>query len=198
MKKTVSFVLAVLMLASMFAVAAYATPAKASVTTELAGLCIDGKQFNEADYPIDKNRDDIEVLAVAEKGFRTLTSSPDYGLYIYIYNPSCVVFSDSGSLNIGINLDSESYSTYSLKLMSKSEDFRFYKYQVKGYYGNALSNLYKLQKNQGERVYTISLLNLSGEKTNIYSVGKTCVFTGFDFENNKGVVKTLVEKITNL
>ena len=187
MKKAVSFLLAVLMLVSVFAVAVFATPTKPSVLTELAGLRVDGKQFNESDYPIDKSRDDIEVLSVAEKSFRTLTSSPDYGLYIYVYNPSCVVFdvNKSNSIQIGLNLDSNDYSFYGLELMSRSDDHRFYKYRVVSYGSNIVSDLYKLQESVSERVYNIPTIRLSsGNVLTSYPVKNVYIFSGYDANNS--------------
>lgn len=184
MKKIVSFLLAVLLLSSVFVVTAFAaTPAKASVTTELAQLRIDGKRFNEAEYPVDKSRDDVEVLAVAEKGFRTLTSSPDYGLYIYVYNPSCIAFeaNKNNSVQIGLNLNSSDYSFYGLELMSRTEDHRFYKYRVTSYGKNLVSELYTEQKNVSERVYNIPTIRLSsGNGLTSYPVKNVYIFSGYE------------------
>ena len=184
MKKTMAFVLAVLMLVSSFVVTALAaTPVKAIVTKELEQLKIDGKLFNEADYPVDKSKKDIQVLAVAEKGFRTLTSSPDFGLYIYIYNPSCIVFDENkdNSVQIGLNFDSNDYSFYGLKLMSRSEDRRFYKYKVIDYGNNAASELYQAQEKVSERVYNIPTVRLSSSNTlTAYPAKNVYIFTGYD------------------
>lgn len=173
-----------LFVASAFAMTASAAiPKKASVMTELEQLHIGGEPFNEAKYPVNKNRDDIEILAVAEKGFRTLTSSSGYGLFIYVYNPSCMVFdvSSNNTVQIGLNLNSKDYSFYGLELMSRSDDHRFYKYKVVGYGNNAASELYQQQEKVTERIYNVPVVRLSsGNTLTAYPVKKVYFFSGYD------------------
>lgn len=176
-----------LFVASAFAMTASAAiPKKASVMTELEQLHIGGEPFNEAKYPVNKNRDDIEILAVSEKGFRTLTSSSGYGLFIYVYNPSCMVFdvSSNNTVQIGLNLNSKDYSFYGLELMSRSDDHRFYKYKVVGYGNNVVSELYQQQEKVTERIYNVPVVRLSsGNTLTAYPIKKVYIFSGYDAEN---------------
>lgn len=163
MKKIVSFLLATLTLLSIFVTTALAAEeATPTVMTELSQLYINGKKFDQAEYPKNTSRGDLQILAVAEVGFKSQTSSSGYGLYIYVYNPSCYSFEDSDSniVQMGLNFESNSYVYYGLKIMSKSSDNRFIKFKVVSYGQNAASELYKLQANAAERVYNIPLLRL--------------------------------------
>lgn len=184
MKKILSFMFAVLFVASLFAMtASAAVTKKARVVTELEDLYIGGEQFDEAKYPVDKNRDDIEILAVSEMGFHTLTTSSNYGLFIYIYNPSCMKFDNSpnNTVQIGLNLDSRDYSFYGLELMSRSDDHRFYKYKVVGYGNNAASELYQQQEKVAERVYNVPVVRLSsGNMLKAYPIKKVYFFSGYE------------------
>ena len=148
MRKILAFVLAVFSLISVFAMTALAAEeATPSVVKELEQLYIDGKQFKEADYPKNTSRQDLQILAVAEVGFKSQSSSSGYGLYIYVYNPGCYAFEDNdrNSIQIGLNYSAAAYSFYGLKLYSKSDDNRFLKFKVISYGQNGANELYKNQ-----------------------------------------------------
>ncbi|MBE6581279.1 MAG: hypothetical protein E7650_06675 [Ruminococcaceae bacterium] len=185
MKKIMAFLLAALTLISVFAVTALAAEeATPSVMTELEQLYIDGKQFKASDYPKNTSRQDLQILAVAESGFKSQTSSSGYGLYIYVYNPGCYAFedSDNNTVQMGLNLSSASYVYYGLKIMSKSSDNRFIKFKVQSYGQNAASELYKLQQNASERAYNIAALRLKkNSQITAFAVGKVYLFSGYDF-----------------
>jgi len=185
MKKIMAFLLAALTLISVFAVTALAAEeATPSVMTELEQLYIDGKQFKASDYPKNTSRQDLQILAVAESGFKSQTSSSGYGLYIYVYNPGCYAFedSDNNTVQMGLNLSSASYVYYGLKIMSKSSDNRFIKLKVQSYGQNAASELYKLQQNASERAYNIAALRLKkNSQITAFAVGKVYLFSGYDF-----------------
>lgn len=184
MKRLITFVLAVMMLASVFVMTALAVEESTpSIMADLAGLMIDGEKFNEANYPKDTSRSDVEFLAVAEKGFRTISSSDNYGLYIYVYNPSCIAFesSEKNSVQIGLNYDADVYSYYGLSLCSRSEDYRFLKYKVTSYGQNLASELYKLQGKASERVYNIPAIRLTKDgELATYMIGLAYIFSGYD------------------
>lgn len=189
MKRILAFILAVLSLFSVFAVTASAAEsATPSVMTELAGLQVAGKQFQEADYPKDATREDVELLVAVEKNFSTPESSNGYGFYVFLYNPSGKVLDEkNNTIQIGLNYGSTDFSFYGLEFMSRSDDYRFYKFKVSGYGKNVVSELHERQERASERVYNIVALRLS-EKNILtsYPVKKIYAFSGYDaFDNLK-------------
>lgn len=164
-KRVICAVFAVMMLVMAFPLSAGAAEEKTpSVLTELQGLYIDGKQFSVNDYPVDKSDEDMQVITVVESGFTNLTYSPSYRLFIYVYNPSCIQVTDADhSVQIGLNDQNleKNYTFFGLKLLSRSEDYRFLKFMVidSVTYGMA-ERAYKTQPYAEERVYDVVLLRL--------------------------------------
>ena len=62
-------------------ISAASEEASPSIMEELPTLYIDGKQFNEADYPVNKEDPNKYVISVVEKGFKSISSSPDFALH---------------------------------------------------------------------------------------------------------------------
>ena len=184
MKRILCFIFCVLMLVSVCSLPALAAdePQK-SVMEDLSTLYIDGKQFNEADYPLDPSDKNMYILTVVEKGFLNTSSSPDFALYIYVYNPSGLLVKDKldNSVQIGVNADCTEYSFYGLRGQSVSADRRFIRFKVESYGTNSIVNLYKNQKQANERVYNVACLRLyvdSGMQR--FKTVKTFYFKGFD------------------
>ena len=183
MKRFIALVLAVLSFMSVLAVSASAATDKSIVMQELAQLSVGGVQFNEANYPKNETRTDIEVLAVVEKGFQTIKSSPNYAMYIYVYNPSCKPFDAAfgNTVQIGVNLDSSSNSFYGLEIRSRSNDYRFYKFKVITYGANTVSKLYGGIDDVTNRIYNVVTLRLlRGNVLTSYTVKKVAIFSGYN------------------
>lgn len=185
MKRILCFIFCVLMLASVCSLTALAAdePQK-SVMEDLSTLYIDGEQFNEADYPFDTSDKNMYILTVVEKGFLNTSSSPDFALYIYVYNPSGMLIKDKldNSVQIGANADCTEYSFYGLRGQSMSADRRFIRFKVDSYGTNSIANLYKNQKQSNERVYNIACLRLyAGSGMERFKTVKTVRFKGLEF-----------------
>lgn len=86
MKKLISIFLLLALFLSMIPAASAETTK--TLIDELRGFAFDGKAFEPQNYP--KNTDDtnVYVLAVDEVGYRQGGDLGEFGLYLYLYNPS--------------------------------------------------------------------------------------------------------------
>ena len=190
MKKVLALLLAILSLLSVCALtasaAADAVTDNSTVMQDLASLRTNGVAFDEKQFPVNASRNDVEVLGVAEVGYRGKTNSTSFAMYIYLYNPGCVEFENAPNdyVQIGLNMVSDSYSYYGLELASKSNDNRFLKYKVTAYGVNVVKQLWSLQEKNGERVYNISGIKLVKDgKLQEFAVGRSYIFSGYDFDD---------------
>ena len=190
MKKVLALLLAILSLLSVCALtasaAADAVTDNSTVMQDLASLRTNGVAFDEKQFPVNTSRNDVEVLGVAEVGYRGKTNSTSFAMYIYLYNPGCIEFENTPNdyVQIGLNMVSDSYSYYGLELASKSNDNRFLKYKVTAYGVNVVKQLWSLQEKNGERVYNISGIKLVKDgKLQKFAVGRSYIFSGYDFDD---------------
>ncbi len=190
MKKALCMLLVVLTLFSTFAVFVSAESSSApSVMSELAGLRIDGKAFSESDFPLDEKDKNLYILAAAEKNFRTVSNSPQFELYFYIYNPSGMELktNDRNSIQIGMDEDCESakYCYFGIKIHSKSVDNRFLKISVTtSKYYSSMSLLLSRQKSTSRRVYNVALIRFVVDgKFETFPIKRAYVFKGYDYNN---------------
>ncbi len=191
MEKILALMLALLSLLSVFCMSASAAVDAATddsvVMKELAQLKINGEPFDQSKYPVDQSRTDVEVLFVAEVGFKSITNSSNYGFYIYLYNPGCIKFENSPDdhVEFGLNMVVAAYNFYGLELASKSNDNRFLKYKVTSYGSNVVKQLWSLHENPGERVYNIPGIFLSKEgEIQEFVISRMYIFTGYDFDKS--------------
>ena len=188
MKKTICFLLALLALLPCFLVVVSAEEKTASVLTELQNLQIDGQPFDESQYPINTADKNLYVLAAVEQGFRATTSSPEYGLLFYIYNPSGYDFVDYGinRVKIGFSDQCLEYQMLGVQLLSKSPDARFMKLAVRSteQYGD-MSVCYTKQARPAQRVYdVVSFELLYGQNLEKFEIDLAFFFEGFDYDNS--------------
>ena len=104
--------------------------ASSDVLSDLEKMYFDGKKFDKLFYPRIPGADYVLLLNFFEYGYNA-TSSKDYGLYLYIYNPSGKFISDSSKNKIQLSVSQlDYYYKYSLDLVSRSEDNLFLKFKV--------------------------------------------------------------------
>lgn len=131
----------------------------------------------------------LEIISFIEFCYSD-SSSVDYGLYVYVYNPKLLDFDDKIYLNkiqIGISFDDEgqinNYKKFSLKLINSSENRLFYKFKVLDS-GDEIYNFVKdySLKNQGKRLYLVSGIELceKGKSSSVeYNVSTRYEYFGF-------------------
>lgn len=158
---------------------------------------VSSDSFKLEDYP--KNPyGKVEVISFIEFCYSD-SSSVDYGLYVYVYNPNLLDFVDKVHLNkiqIGISADEEGniidFRKFPLQLINKSEDKLFYKFRVV----DTTDLIYQFVKKYshdfgGKRIYFVSGIELceSGKSSSVeYNVSTRYEFFGFakgygDYEN---------------
>lgn len=153
--------------------------------------------FDPNDFP--KNPyGNVDVISFIEFCYSD-SSSVDYGLYVYVYNPKLLEFVDKVHLNkiqIGISADDEgrinNYKKFSLKLINSSDDRLFYKFKVLDT-ADEIYNFVKdySLKNQGKRLYLVSGIELceKGKSSSVeYNVSTRYEYFGFaegcgDYDN---------------
>lgn len=188
MKKVLCLLLVVLTLLSTLTVFVGAesntTP---SVMQELAGLRIDGKAFSESDFPLKSTDKNLYIIAAAEYKFRTVSSSPEFNLFFYVYNPSGMELKENTRNSIQIGMDEECQQTYffGIKIYSKSEDNRFLKIGVvtSAIYSST-SLLLTKQKDAARRVYNVPTLRfVVNGKLESYPIKRGYIFEGYDYND---------------
>ena len=134
------------------------------VISDLTGGVIDGKNFDITDYAFDSSGK-TTVFSVLEYCYAFRESEQDnYGLYVYVHNPTAVKFVGESELN-NITLATakapEHYDVYPLKFLNNSStEYKglFYKYKVvmtDDQKKNVLSSL-----NSAERLYNVAKIAL--------------------------------------
>lgn len=188
MMRTISFIFALLTILGTLLLPISAESADV-VLSELKTLKIDGVPFDEKDYPVVLGSQNISLITAVEKGFQTVSNSPNFGFYIYVYNPGCMEIREvSNSIIMGLDDQclEDSYDVYSLQLVGKSADSRFLKLRIVSSTVNGpLENLYKNRTQVKTRVYDISALRLNVAGTvKTYKVDKVFSFSGTELGAN--------------
>ena len=186
-KKILCALLAAITLLSCFALAVSAEDEQTpSVMTDLSALEIDGVPFSKENYPRDTSDPDFYIITVIESHFVSKDNSPDYDLFIYIYNPSGQDIADVqwNAIQVGFNDQCKEYSYVGLKLLSKSSDDRFIKAKV------VSSQMYDSKdccvinhESNDMRIYNIASLRLKVKRGNVrkvVGVKKAFIFSGFN------------------
>ena len=153
------------------------------VTEDLEQL---GFDLNE--YPIDQTIEAgqtekfLVMMQVLEFGYDyRQTDFSDYGLFLYLYNPSGTDLTGSMKNKVQLALKTANgvmgeYSKYDLLRCSGSSDHRFYKYRVVGLTATLLRTL-----NRDRRTYCISGIEMqfSGDTNPTdFKIGGTYTFSG--------------------
>lgn len=137
MKKIIAFLLFFTILFSLPVFSSFALQdlspdssiSTSDVLTDLEKMYFDGKKFNKLFYPHIPTADYVLLLNFFEYGYSS-SSSKDYNLYLYVYNPSGKVITDSVKNKIQLSVNEVRYYKYSLQLVSASDDNLFLKFKV--------------------------------------------------------------------
>ena len=150
------------------------------------------KEFNVLNYPFSTIEDKVEIINFVEYCYSYKVNMQDnYGLYIYIYNPTGKVIDESSKANtvqMAIDYDNGekpiNYQKFNLKFCSKSEESNyknlFYKFKVEDKKVNGKTFFDRVNSNA--RRYDISGIELIEKGSNLpkeYGVGGTYFFTGY-------------------
>lgn len=181
---------------------AFASEQKYEHTNVIDDL-LSAENFSIYDYPAN-TYGEIELINFVEYGY-SANGNHDYGLYVYVYNPRQLEFSELPTANkIQLSVGNGTYKKYSLKFLSKSSNYNdfvkerlFYKFKIEG----ADELLSKLDKEA--RIYNISgieLLEQTSKTAKEYHVGGKYTVTGYakGYGLDSNDESTLNQNITNL
>ena len=156
------------------------------VLSDLEKMCINGELFNSEKYPADSKADYITVLSFLEYGYDYSGNQRDYGIYIYIYNPSCKRFVNSYQNKIQIGTQAgdikNNFYKYELEEISHSSDHRFYKYKIADLRPATTSSYLYQTVFSSERIYHVSgieLLSQGSYNAHDYEVSGTYKYSGY-------------------
>lgn len=149
---------------------------KSSVEEDLARTYINGKIFDEADYPLSSSADYFYLINMIEYGYSP-SSGDQFGLYFYVYNPSGDKIID-GMHSVELSVADDFYGKYLLKVIDVSDDNRFIKFRLL-----ASLSVYSLIKSD-KRVYNLSGLEIETKAGGIrdFVIGGTFTFTGSQYD----------------
>ena len=197
MKKTVRTIAiyifaAVLAVFCLFTVSAqsFLTARAAAYAAELTGLLDKTSiesDLEELDLSGISASDGFQLIYFAEVGYRE-TTSEDYGIYFYIYNPEETAFNTAArnnTVNMAVSFNSEGepdgYANLSLTFIDRTDDHRYYKFRL-----TDSQRMYEYAKSyseqRGSRRYDIAGIQLlaSGESLpHDYATPATYTYTGY-------------------
>ncbi len=159
----------------------YAAAETESLMDELSRITIDGKAFNEADFPAVADGQ-AEVLYFHESGYSYYgNSQSDYELIVYIYNPnqSSVIADIRNTIQMKTG-SAARYEKYTLSLERSTSDNRFFKFSVKLSEAEKTEVLSSLDSSA--RRYEISSIELmySGFNATDIAIEQTYIFSGYE------------------
>ena len=158
-----------------------------NVLDDLKGSSIDGVKFNLSDYPKDNSKE-TRLISFLEYCYSNDKINPqDYSLYVYVYNPKAIKFSESSMLNqieMSFGSDTDNYKKFPLRVVNYSleEGYErvFYKFKVVLTSEEKQTIMKKLDKDK--RIYNVSGIELLEDgKLNAadYTVARKYTYTGF-------------------
>ena len=113
--------------------AAYAAEAPALDQTKLLD---DLDEIDLSAYPKNESGT-VTLLNFAEFGYAQIPSESDFGIYLYVYNPSERELSErngANTVNMAVVYDAAGapteYANLSLTVIDRTDNFRFYKFRV--------------------------------------------------------------------
>ena len=167
--------------------AAPVTMDTSNVYEDLKKMTINGAAFDENNYPENKEADYISVLSFLEYGYAENGDQSNYGIYIYVYNPSKknILNSTKNKIQIAGVADkdsSETYHKYELDELSRYDGGLYIKYKISNLKpASAPKILYDYVK-PSERIYKVSGIELheSGKyNATDFPVSGTYAYTGY-------------------
>lgn len=148
-------------------------------------------------YKADAENDRMELLSFTEFGYKVNGDFSEYGLYLYLWNPSGVKLEDSDlnsiQLSYGLNAGGKSgYRKYGLEILSWSTgsgyEYVFYKVKIKD------SRYIAQSLNKAMRTYEFSgveILRKGNAHATDYKLGGAFTFTGYHEGCNTSGFSTL-------
>lgn len=158
-----------------------------NVMDDLDGASVDGEEIDLTKYNFDE-RKNTQILSFVEYCYSFYSNNQqDYGLYVYVYNPRGLDFTQKPALNqIEFRAggdSSASYGKYNLEYLNRSEtpgfEGLFYKFKV------ALTDTERTEilksLNSTARIYEVSGIELYSSGTNAteYTVANTYTYSGY-------------------
>ena len=178
------------------------------VMSDLKVMNIGGAKFSEVLYPKNPALTHVQILSFLEYGYDYSGDQSDYGIYVYVYNPSCknIKKSNYNKIQIGAVRDESAtpiYRKYQLDEVSRSSDNRFIKYRIKDLkIPNSTNYLYDIV-DSSRRIYKVSGIELVTEgqyQPTDYAISGTYVYTGYGkgYRQDKTAESTLYCKVEEL
>ena len=168
----------------------------------------------DIDEYISRNNDDINLISFQEFAYSYYSSNmSDFGLYVYIYNPSgkAILTDSKSSITIAVSYDDDGkpndYEKFSLIVCSRSTgeySNLFYKFRVVDHISAEGSTIkQRVSKTSSERRYDVSEFELDFNNNTIeaYGVGGTFKFSGYAAgygKDNETDTSTLNCEVTEL
>ena len=192
------FVCVLMLLQSLFLFAPAASAAGADAMD--ASYVVDDLNKMGVDitkYKADAENDRMELLSFTEFGYKVNGDFSEYGLYLYLWNPSGVKLEDSDlniiQLSYGLNAGGKSgYRKYGLEILSWSTgsgyEYVFYKVKIKD------SRYIAQSLNKAMRTYEFSgveILRKGNSNATDYKLGGAFTFTGYHEGCNTSGFSTL-------
>lgn len=160
------------------------------VMDDLTSSTVDGKPFDVMEYPF-VSKGEPRIINVVEYCYSVNKNlSKDYGIYIYVYNPTGVPLDATSKQNkiqmaveYGASGEATRYEKFGLSLCSiSSGNYKnlFYKYKVLDREIDGTRFLDRVHSH--ERRYSISgfeLVTKGDKNATEYGTGLTCIFTGY-------------------
>ncbi|MGN0812215.1 MAG: hypothetical protein ACI4MQ_01740 [Candidatus Coproplasma sp.] len=150
------------------------------IMQDLSTLTIDGKAFNAEDYPADAEGTP-QLIAAYELGYSFyINNQDDFGLLLYIYNPSQIEVVDDIRNAVQLKTGNASrYDKYALKLIELSEDKLFCKFKVDFTDEEKATVLENVDRDS--RRYEVSSIEIYEDGTNAtsYPIERVYIFTGY-------------------
>lgn len=144
--------------------------------------------FDESLYPLDTSDKRVELITLYEHGYTKKDGmSKDYGVYLYLYNPSGQAVKDLDNMvnmcqELDANGNPKSYQRVPLDLVSASEDYRFLKFELMPSASQKHFQEYT-KNNQVLRYYGVSSLYLNHGTVKAYSNSFGYIFSGYREDN---------------
>ena len=178
------------------------------VMSDLKVMTIGGSKFSEILYPKNPALTHVQVLSFLEYGYDYSGDQSDYGIYVYVYNPSCKNIKESNynKIQIGAVKDENVtpiYRKYQLDEISRSPDNRFIKYRLRDVkIPNSTNYLYDIV-DSSRRIYKVSGIELLTDgqyQPTDYAISGTYVYTGYGkgYRQDKNAESTLYCKVEEL
>lgn len=193
MKRILSFVFVLVMILGMipFGVSA----AEQTLEDEIKNTMIGGKLFNESDYPA-KTGAAAEIFAFSEIGYAYNGNFTNFGMYVYVYNPSQKVIKQNGSHQalMAVKFDEAGnaleWEEFDMIFVSKTDNNRFLKFKITDHVSSLDGKKIVNRVNRDARRYSVAELEIhydgNTKATNV-TIGQSYVFTGFMADDSLGV-----------